>query len=147
MTPERTTHLKPLTAAQLEERKQRLEAISRLDPHVDITLRGESYTLELNNRSVKDLLADTGVNVIKDGFPEDKADDPEFLGSLLFRALQKHHPEMTQEKADDLFSPRQYFYITYKLKEVLSLYLPDMTGIDRGVEQSTEGVPSSSDPT
>lgn len=120
-------------------RRERVQQTFKLDPTVMITLKGKEYTLELNNYGVKQVLKDTGFNIMKDGFGQEQMQDPEVMGSLLFRALETNHPDLTQDLVDRLYSYRLYPYILEKMRTVLDLFMPDMS--DVLAEQTPDGGP------
>ncbi len=132
-------------AEAIELRRERVQATFKLDPTVIITLKGVDYTLEFDNAAVKGVLKDTGYNMMSTAFSVDQMQDPDVMGAMLFRGLQHNHSDMTQEKADSLFSVRLYPYVLEKLRQSLALFLPDMTDVD--VEKPKEAAKESEDPT
>lgn len=119
------------------ERAKRVMETFKLDPAIKITLRGVEYTLEYNNYAVKGVLADVGLNLLSDGFGNlDQIQNPDILGSLLFRGLEINHPELKQADADRLFTTRHYSYVLNRLRAALALFMPDMSDIE------VEDVPS-----
>lgn len=110
-------------------RRQRVQETFKLDPDVIITLKGKKYTLEMNNYAVKEVLRDTGVNLMRDGLSRDSMVDPHIVGSILFRSMQLHHPDLTQDDVDKLYTLRHYSYVLDTLRQVVDLFMPDMSDI------------------
>jgi len=98
----------------------------KLDPYVKITLKGKEYTLEFNNTAAKGVYKDTGFNPISDALNFERWVDPEFIGAVLYHGLKCHHPDMTQEVADNLITMRQGLYIRDTLIKALTTPLPDI---------------------
>lgn len=111
-------------------RRERLIETTRLDPQIPIILKGQKYTLEMNNFAVKGILKDTGHNIIKLGVGLDQLTDPVVVGSILFWALRTGHPDLTQDDVDKLYTHKHYAYVMERLVETVRLFLPDMTGLE-----------------
>ena len=133
----------PLTAAQIAHlekvaaiRRQRVLETFQLDPLVKVMLKGKEYTLEFNNRAVKFIMKDTSLNLMSAGFGMDAMQDPEIMGALLFRGLQTHHPDLTQDEIDLLYSYRHFPYILQCLRQGLDLFLPDMSDVEAEEDQA-----------
>lgn len=141
-----------LTDAQRQERRRaRLDAYQsrirdtfQLDPKVEIKLGGVTWQLEYNNRAVKGVYTDTGFNLLSDQFSTDKnLTNPELLGSLLYHGLKRHHPEMTPDQADDLFTTRHYPYVIRQIQAALDSFLPDLSDLpdpDEGLDEGGQVV-------
>ena len=112
-----------------ELRKKRIEETFQLDPLTTITLKGKTFTMELNNYAVKGIYKDTGHNLLAIGFGLKEMQSPELMGATLYWALKEHHPELTQDDVDKLFTYRHYGYILERLKVALDLFLPDMSDV------------------
>lgn len=125
---------------------RRMEAAMKLNPEMKITLGdGKEYTLVMDNRAAKGVIADTGINLLSEGFTGKDFENPDVLGAVLFRCLRKFHPELTQEQVDELMPLRHVIYIRARLTDAVSLFFPDMDDLpDEG--QAKEGE-SESDPT
>ena len=117
-------------------RRKRVQETFQLDPLVPITLKGKNYTLEFNNRAVKLILKDTGLNLMSAGFGMDAMQDPETMGAILFRGLQTHHPDLTQDDVDVLYSYRHFPYVIQCLRQGLELFLPDMSDVEAEEDQA-----------
>lgn len=104
---------------------------TKLDPAVSITLKGTLYKLEFTNRSVKNVFDDTGYNILQEKFDRSRMEDPKLMGSLVFRGLQKNHPDLDQDQADDLFTLRHYPYILDRLITALDMFMPDSEGEEK----------------
>jgi hypothetical protein len=125
-------------------RKERMLETFQLDPQTTIELKGKTYTMELNNFAVKSILKDTGHNLLSVGFGITEMQDPELMGALLRWALNEHHPELTQDDVDRLFTYRHYGYILERLKVALDLFLPDMSDIE--IEKVRQDTSAAEDP-
>lgn len=131
-----------------EERKkyqdaftERLPSILKLDPIVTIILGDKEYKLELDNRAAKDIYKDTGFNMLGSSIRSDIL-NPILVGSILHRALQRHHKAMTAEKVDTLIEFRKYLYIRDKILSCLELFCPDMADmLPKEQEETTEEDP------
>lgn len=134
------TETKTLSPADLKERekkdaerfalmRQRVQETGKLDPNVQIQLDGKGYTLYFTNKSVKDILSDTGLNLLKEMITSADMGDPLVLGSLVFRGLQKKHPELTQEAVDEMLTVRHTLYVQAQVVLALSLFYPDVADI------------------
>lgn len=117
-------------------RRQRLAETDRLEPVVTITLKGHTYTLECNNYAVKGILKDTGYNLMSEGFSTKQLQDPEVMGSMLNWLLKTHHPDLSVEDTDKLYTFRHYPYIIERIGTSIDLFLPDMSDIDSPQQQS-----------
>lgn len=117
------------TPKQLEVYQERVQLMFQLDPQIPIVLKGKTLTLEFNNRAVKDVLKDCGFNALRDSLVGESMDDPNILGSLLHRGLQCHHPEMTVDDTDALFTSRHYPYVVNRLRAAMDLFLPDLSDV------------------
>ncbi len=131
-------------AEAIEIRRKRVQDTFKLDPTVIITLKKVDYTLEFDNAAIKGILKDTGYNLMSTAFSQDQMQDPIVMGSMLYWGLKANHPDMTQERADSLFSARLYPYILEKLRQALSMFLPDMSDVQI---QKPGDVKPSEDPT
>lgn len=135
---------------RIDTYQQRVKETFQLEPQVSITLKKQTFTLEYNNRSIKDVLKDSGFNLLADSLYASEGasqplENPEILGSLLYRGLQAHHPELTADDVDKLFTARHYPYVTAKIREALDLFMPDMSDVERDEEPPESVVPE--DPT
>jgi hypothetical protein len=108
---------------------KRIPTTLKLDPVVEIELRGNTYKLELDNTAVKMILKDTSINLLGDGIRSSKLQDPVIFGSILHRSLARHHPELTIEQSDGLMEFRKFIYIRDKLLTCLELFVPDMSDL------------------
>lgn len=120
--------------ARMEIYQQRVLDTFQLEPKVSISLKGQFYTLEFNNRAIKDVLKDSGFNILADSLGDTAFEDPNILGSLLHRGLQANHPDLTVEDVDKLFTARHYPYITTKIRVALDMFMPDMSDVERDEE-------------
>ncbi len=137
--------VKVLSAKEAADlRVERIKETFQLDPVVTIVLKGHEYTMELNNYAIKGVLKDTGHNMLSAGFGIKEMQDPEVMGSLLRWALNCHHPELTQDDVDKLFTYRHYGYILDRLKVALDLFLPDMSDVQ--IEGVRTEAPEGEDP-
>lgn len=118
----------------------RLEKSMKLDPAVQILLGDKPYTLVVNNRTAKDILKDTGVNILSGDLTMARLDDPIVMGSVLLRSLQKHHPDMTEAIVDDLLTIRHLLYVRGKIADAISLFLPDLEDLPDEGGSETEAV-------
>lgn len=118
--------------------RERVDRTLQNDPLVKVSLKGNDYILELNNSCVKGIYKDCGMNLLSDTFDTRVMQDPEKMGCLLYWALKIHHPTMTQEDADNLISYRFFPYISVKLREVVSMFMPDLSDIKPPAEEEEE---------
>lgn len=109
--------------------RQRMQETSKLDPKVPLHLNGTDYRLHYTNRAVKGILEDTTLNILDQPLGSEKLSDPAILGSVLFRGLQKEHPDLTLEAVDDLISVRHLLYIQTQITVALSLFYPDVADL------------------
>lgn len=121
---------------------ERVGQTFQLDPQVRITLKGVTYTLEFNNRAMKEVLKDCGFNALKDSLSAEAMESPEILGSLLYRGLKTHHPDVTADQVDMLFTSRHYPYIISRLRAAMEMFLPDMSDVPRADEQEGASDPN-----
>lgn len=119
--------LKTLREERLKVYDDRVQQTFQLDPQVSVTLKGSAYVLEFNNRAVKDVLKDCGFNALRDPLSMEVMENPEILGSLLHRGLQTHHPDLTIDAVDQLFTSRHYPYIVNRLRAAMDMFLPDLS--------------------
>lgn len=121
--------IKPAPVMSDEERAayydQQLMEMEQLEPSVPIKLRGNDYTLEYNNRAVKEIFAATGLNLLSDPLGPHLT-NPTTLSALIYWGLKKHHPDLTTEESDDLFGPRLHLYIQSRIAKAMTLFLPDL---------------------
>ena len=127
-----------MNKAQTEESRRRLEETFKLDPIVPIKLKGNNYTLEFNNFAVKEVMKQTGFNIMAKSFGMSEMENPEILGSLLFQGLLTNHPDLTQDSVDKLFTYRHYPYILERLRMALTLFMPDISDLQPREEGVTE---------
>lgn len=131
-----------LTKEQYREKYyQKLPEISQLDPVVMVTLDRKDYKLEFTNQSAMDVLSDCGFNIISDRFTPQIATNAKVLGSLLYRGLEKHQPDLDQMTVNHMYSIRQYHYVSNCIIEALTSFLPDMSEYEvhePEVEEETE---------
>lgn len=136
-----------LTPAEIQRRRdeytRRLLDTFQLDPQVTLILKGTTYTLEFTNRSVKAILKACGFNVLKEGFNPEAMGDPTILGAVLWGGLLTHHPDLTLDDVDGLFTARHYPYIENRLRTALDLFLPDVSDL---VDPEPEEVVLDTDP-
>jgi hypothetical protein len=129
--------------ATTEERQKalrdRLPTLLALDPKVPITLGGSEYTIEVTNRTAIDVLKILGVNLLTEGIKEEKWDDPEFVGTLLYLGLQKNHPDLTLDQVNNLISHRHHLYMRNRLAQSFSLFYPDLSDLPRDDSGSARG--------
>lgn len=125
--------------------KSRVLETFQLDPVVTITLKGHDYTLEFNNWAVKEILRESGVNMIATGFTSEHMQSPEIMSVVLYYGLKTHHSELTQDGVDRMFTLRHYPYIHDRLSDAVDLFLPDMS--DMEIEKRAEGEANPGDPT
>lgn len=118
------------TAQMVAEFQKRLPGVLKVDPVVTVELKAGTYQLEYDNRALKNIFTDTGINLLEEDFKSSVLQDPTMLGIFFFRALQRHHPDMTQEEADGLLSLRLYLPIRRKLLDCLDAIVPDMDDIE-----------------
>lgn len=119
--------------------EERVQATFSLDPTVNITLKSQKYTLEFNNRAVKDVFKDTGVNLISVmGLGLSEMESPDVMGSLLFRGLQKNHTDLTQESVDELFTFQHYPYILHNLRKALKVFAPEIEDLLPYLREATD---------
>lgn len=111
--------------------KERVLDTFKLDPQVKITLKGNEYTLEVNNWAVKQIYKETKFNLLSSGFKLAQMEDPELMGVMLFYSLVTNHPELTQESTDKMFTYRHYPYILDRMKEAISLFMPELPEIKK----------------
>ena len=127
-----------------EERRRRIERTFQLDPTVSITLKGKAYTLEYNNYAVKGILRDTLFNMLARGLDKEALESPDILGAALYWGLKTHHPDLSQDDADKLYTYRHYGYIISKITDAVSLFTADMSDfeLDTPLEPSEESDPT-----
>jgi hypothetical protein len=130
-----------------EEYSKEVEKTTQLDSVVSITLDKKEYKLEFTNRAVKGVFDDTGYNILSQVFDRARMQDPKLMGSLLFRGLQKHHPDLTQEGVDDMFSLRHYPYILDRLTDAMDMYVPKRQELEEEGEESQNPTQRSGAPT
>lgn len=119
--------------------REQIEEIGlRVDPGVSISMRGDLYTLEVDNRCLINILKDTKVNILSAGLKRVDLEDPEVLGKILHRQLEFHHPDLTLEAVNRLIEGRKYIYITDKIFEALRLFWPTPTTDEEEKGESTE---------
>lgn len=127
---------------------ERVRETFQMDPQVKITLKGKEWTLEFNNYGVKEVLKETGLNLLDSGFGPDQWKDPKVMGALFYQGLKANYPDLTQEEADKLFSYRHYSAILSSIRTALSLFMPDMSDVtlDKD-EDDKKGESATVDPT
>lgn len=131
------------------ERSRRTCDTFQLDPQVGITLKGVKYTLEFNNWTVKEVLKDTGINLLSHALKGTDIEDPDVMSVLLLRGLQTNHPDMETERADKLMTLRHFPYILNRISTAIDLFMPDMTGVilDKVEDAAEVDSSDSEDPT
>lgn len=132
--------------ARVDAYEERVLETFQLDPRVALTLKGKALTLEFNNRAIKGVLKDCGFNALKSSLTVEAMEDPNTLGSLLFRGLQTHHPEMTQDDVDLLFTSRHYPYILNRIRAAMEMFLPDLSDLPV-TEEDAQDPPQPRQPT
>jgi hypothetical protein len=120
--------------ALMKLRRERVQETFQLDPLVIITLKGHDYTLEFNNFTVKCIYKELGINLLSEGIPMEAMQDPDKLGKLLLLGLQEHHPDLTQDAVDRLYTYRHYMYVLDRLQAALNLFMPDMSDVEKPTE-------------
>lgn len=123
-----------------QERKKQIEESFSLDPTVTVTLKNKPYTLEVNNYAIKGVLKDVGFNLLNEAFNRERMNDPRIMGSMLHWALKTHHPELSQDDADKLYTYRQQLYISGKLIQAIQLFLPEPKPEDTAGGQAAAAV-------
>lgn len=116
---------------------ERLPQILKLDPTIAIVLRDKAYTMELDNKAAKDIFKDTGVNLLGDGLAI-KDLNPNLVGSIMFRSLQRHHKDVTQEFVDSVIEFKKYLYIRDKILQAIEMFFPDVSDITPKQEEKSE---------
>ena len=119
--------------------RQRMGDMLQVDPQVSIKLGNQEYTLEFNNFAAKGILRDTGLNILTDSIPREKASDPEFIGSLIYWGLTTAQPEMSKDEVDKLIAVRNLLYIRGRVNLALDLATPDMSDVEIEQPQEVEG--------
>lgn len=109
--------------------KARVQELLKLDPQVTIKLKGNDYTLEMNNWAVLGILKDTGYNLNSAGFGTEQMQDPTIMGCILFWAMQTHHPDLSLEAVNKLFTYRHMQAIFDKIMECITLYSADVSDL------------------
>lgn len=125
-----TTEERQASEVRLTEIRRRLEETDRLDPKVEISLNGQTFTLEFNNRALKAILKSRGLNLIRDGLAMDTLSDPEVLSTILCEGLRVSKPDITEDEVDGLISFRKTPYIISRVRLALSLFMPEISDID-----------------
>jgi hypothetical protein len=111
--------------------QQRTRDTMKLDPKVDLQLGDSTRVLLFNNRAIKGILEDTGINLLRDGLTIDHLSDPNILTKILKRGLQAHWPEVSEEGLDDLVSMRHFLYYQTQIFTALSLFYPDIKDLPK----------------
>lgn len=122
---------------KMEQYREKVRELSRLDPSVVLTLNDKSYRLEFTNRAVKKLLEMTGVNLFKDALDSQQFRDPDILAKLFYCGMLKHNP-MELEELDDLLTLRHFPYYVSVIGEAIRLMLPQEEPDDSGTEQEQD---------
>lgn len=134
-----------------EERRnivmQRVQDLAKLDPFVPMTLQGTTYKLEFNNKAIKAVNAELGVNLLAEGFiPVELLTHPDKLCALVCIGLQKHHPDITEETVDNILGLKHQGYIVQCLREALVSFFPDVSDLPRINTETGELVPEAGGP-
>lgn len=122
----------------IETHDERVQDTFKLDPVVPITLKGKSYTIELNNFAVKEVMKATGFNVMAASFSPKEMENPDVMGALLYWGLKTHHEELTQVEVDKLFTFKHYPYVLNRLQAALEMFLPDLSDLTVEEEKKDE---------
>lgn len=127
MSPaERKVHVvSPATFQEI--RKERVQSTFKLDPQVEIVLKGKTYTLEFNNWAAKELTKAIGFNPLREPLSMGILSDPAQLGAVLLYGLLTNHPDLDQDQVDRLFTFRHIEYVISRLTLSLQMIMPDMS--------------------
>lgn len=128
---------------------ERVRATFSSDPLVPIELKGNTYSLEFNNKTVKELYKTTGVNLLESSFTKEQMQNPGILGIILYWALNTNHPDLTPDDVDKLFTLRHLPGILNRIRLAVDLFMPDMSDcVPTGVltAKAKEEVAESEDP-
>jgi len=129
------------TTSNGDDRRKWIEESFKLDPIVTIMLKGKEYQLEFNNYAVKGILKDTGYNLMSKEPRLAYMHSPEIFGAFLYYGLKTHHPEMTQEEADKLYSLKHYLYVLDRITKAVTLFMPELTEEEKAMVMASEKVP------
>ena len=143
MTPEERRVKKVISKEEARElRQMRVQDTWKLDPQVKVMLKGKEYVIEFNNYAVKEIFrSEKQINIMKDGVTMETLQDPEALSLLLYWGLKEHHPDLTQDELDRLFTYKHYGYIVNKLTSALDMFTPDMSDVnEQDEDQQVNGV-------
>lgn len=135
-----------LTTDGVREYRRRIGETFQLDPKVPITLKGRHLLLEFNLGSVKDVFKDCGFNALATAVDKEALEKPEIFQSLIYRALQTHQPDLTEEEVGKLVTFRHFPYIRQCLQDAMDMFLPDWSDLVQD-EKGEDAPPSDEDPT
>lgn len=122
--------------------RQRMDETIKLDPTVPLSMGGRDFTLVFNNWAVKEILKETGLNLLTTPLLSEQMTDPTVIGPVLLCGLRTHSPELTLEEVDRLFTMRHLLYVQTKLAEALSLFYPDTEDLPKLPESEGEAIPT-----
>lgn len=109
-----------------KEISSRFEEAAQLDPTTKIILEGKGLIMEYTNTEVKGLLNSTGLNILAKTPDREFISNPSNLQFLLFWALKKHQPDITEEVVDGYLTLKRHGYVVRKVQECLEVFYPEV---------------------
>lgn len=122
---------------------KRVQALDKLDPFVVMTIRGKDYKLEFDNKAIRLINTEFGVNLLEIPYlPDELFKDVDKLARVLQIALTRNHPELeTLEHVADLIGVKHQAYIMHCLRNAADFYFPDVSDLPPLEKAVTDGDP------
>jgi hypothetical protein len=111
--------------------QQRTRDTMKLDPTVPFHLGGTERVMVFNNRALKDILTDTGLNLLRDPLTLEHLTDPKTLSAIIYRGLQAKWPEVTLDTVDEMLNMRHFMYYQTQITVAMSLFYPDIKDLPK----------------
>lgn len=125
--------------------RQRMAETIKLDPKVPFQLNGTEHILVFNNRAVKQILAETGINLLTTPLVTEQLAKPEIFGAIVYWGLKTNSPNLTPEDVDLYLTTRHLLYYQTQIAKGLELFYPDIS--DLPIAQTDEEREPVADPT
>jgi hypothetical protein len=117
---------------------QRTRDTMKLDPTVPFLLGGTERVMLFNNRALKDILTDTGLNLLRDPLTLEHLTDPAKLSAIIRRGLQAKWPDVTLDTIDEMLNMRHFMYYQTQITTAMSLFYPDIKDLPKLQEAEPE---------
>lgn len=120
--------------------RQRMQDTIKLDPKVPFRLGDHESPMVFNNRAVKEILKETGLNLLTSALTTEELLKPDVLGWIVFWGLKQCRPDVTMELVDEHLTARHTLYFQSQIITALQLFYPDVEDLPKLSEPKAEDI-------